>query len=84
MLAIAHPWASASSYLSSQSLSDSRCNWVPAKKKERKQTTQGRDGRTVHRHHTGISRRGQCGASRHLPLGACLFLKMWHVGGSPV
>ena len=22
--------------------------------KERKQTTQGRDGRTVHRHHTGI------------------------------
>ena len=26
MLAIAHPWASASSYLSSQSLSDSRCN----------------------------------------------------------
>ena len=23
-------------------------------KKERKQTTQGRDGRTVHRHHTGI------------------------------
>ena len=31
-------------------------------KKERKQTTQGRDGRTVHRHHTGILRRGQCGA----------------------
>ena len=26
MLAIANPWASASSYLSSQSLSDSRCN----------------------------------------------------------
>ena len=26
VLAIAHPWASASSYLSSQSLSDSRCN----------------------------------------------------------
>ena len=24
------------------------------KKKERKQTTQGRDGRTVRRHHTGI------------------------------
>ena len=27
------------------------------RKKERKQTTQGRDGRTVHRHHTGILRR---------------------------
>ena len=26
VLAVAHPWASASSYLSSQSLSDSRCN----------------------------------------------------------
>ena len=26
MLAIAHPWASASSYLSSQSVADSRCN----------------------------------------------------------
>ena len=48
-------------------------------KKERKQTTQGRDGRTVHRHHTGISRRGQCGASRHLPLGACLFLSLFAV-----
>ena len=37
------------------------------RKKERKQTTQGRDGRTVHRHHTGILRRGECGAIRHLP-----------------
>ena len=46
------------------------------KKKERKQTTQGRDGRTVHRHHTGILRRGECGASRHLPLGVCLFLSL--------
>ena len=27
---------------------------TPLPKKERKQTTQGRDGRTVHRHHTGI------------------------------
>ena len=27
-------------------------------KKERKQTTQGRDGRTARRHHTGILRRG--------------------------
>ena len=26
--------------------------------KERKQTTQGRDGRTARRHHTGILRRG--------------------------
>ena len=52
---------------------------APERKKERKQTTQGRDGRTVHRHHTGISRRGQCGASRHLPLGACLFLSLFAV-----
>ena len=28
------------------------------RKKERKQTTQGRDGRTARRHHTGILRRG--------------------------
>ena len=81
VLAVAHPWASASSYLSSQSVADSRIslqpschpavfllssfslkerkktdNVLPKRKKERKQTTQGRDGRTVHRHHTGISR----------------------------
>ena len=49
------------------------------RKEERKQTTQGRDGRTVHRHHTGILRRGECGASRHLPLGACLFLSLFAV-----
>ena len=49
------------------------------RKKERKQTTQGRDGRTVHRHHTGILRRGECGASRHLPLGVCLFLSLFAV-----
>ena len=48
-------------------------------RKERKQTTQGRDGRTVHRHHTGILRRGECGASRHLPLGVCLFLSLFAV-----
>ena len=42
-------------------------------------SAQGRDGRTVHRHHTGISRWGQCGASRHLPLGACLFLSLFAV-----
>ena len=29
------------------------------RKKERKQTTQGRDGRTVHRHHTGIFKEGR-------------------------
>ena len=34
-----------------------REGWERVKKKERKQTTQGRDGRTVHRHHTGIFRR---------------------------
>ena len=79
MLAVTYPWASASSYLSSQSVADSRCNPHATQRKERKQTTQGRDGRTVHRHHTGISRRGQCGASRHLPLGACLFLSLFAV-----
>ena len=81
MLAVTYPWASASSYLSSQSVADSRCNPRRGKerKKERKQTTQGRDWRTVHRHHTGILRRGQCGASRHLPLGACLFLSLFAV-----
>ena len=31
---------------------------VPTCAKERKQTTQGRDGRTARRHHTGILRRG--------------------------
>ena len=31
-------------------------------KKERKQTTQGRDGRTARRHHTGILRRVECDA----------------------
>ena len=76
VLAVTYPWASASSYLSSQSVA---FLIPPEKKKERKQTTQGRDGRTVHRHHTGISRRGQCGASRHLPLGACLFLSLFAV-----
>ena len=50
------------------------------RKKERKQTTQGRDGRTVHRHHTGIFlRRGGCGASRRPPLGVCLFLSLFAV-----
>mmetsp|Transcript_44340 Transcript_44340/g.143027 ORF Transcript_44340/g.143027 Transcript_44340/m.143027 type:complete len:391 (-) Transcript_44340:3-1175(-) len=43
------------------------------KKKERKQTTQGRDGRTARRHHTGILRRGVWCASRRPPLGVCLF-----------
>ena len=32
------------------------------RKKERKHTTQGRDGRTARRHHTGILRRGGCDA----------------------
>jgi len=40
------------------------------KKKERKQTTQKRDGRTAHRHHTGILRikqRGEeCGLSQEV------------------
>ena len=29
-------------------------DYFEERKKERKQTTQGRDGRTVHRHHTSI------------------------------
>ena len=33
---------------------DGVANFERREKKERKQTTQGRDGRTVHRHHTGI------------------------------
>ena len=37
------------------------------RKKERKQTTQGRDGRTARRHHTGILRRGVWCASRRPP-----------------
>ena len=46
-------------------------------KKERKQTTQGRDGRTARRHHTGILRRGVWCASRRPPLGVCLFLSLF-------
>merc|ERR1712185_332544 len=47
------------------------------KKKERKQTTQGRDGRTARRHHTGILRRGAGCASRRPPLGVRLFLSLF-------
>ena len=43
VLAVAHPWASASSYLSSQSFSDSRFN-LRARKKERKKTDNPREG----------------------------------------
>ena len=42
------------------------CYVISQRKKERKQTTQGRDGRTVHRHHTGILRRGECYLTTHL------------------
>ena len=49
------------------------------KKKERKQTTQGRDGRTARRHHTGILRRGVWCASRRPPLGVRLFLCLFAV-----
>ena len=43
-------------------------------KEERKQTTQGRDGRTARRHHTGILGE-KCGASRRPPaLGVYHFL----------
>ena len=40
--------------------------WIK-EKKERKQTTQGRDGRTARRHHTGILRRGVWCAIRRPP-----------------
>ena len=45
------------------------------KKKERKQTTQGRDGRTVRRHHTGILGE-KCGVSRRPPSGVYHFLSL--------
>merc|ERR1711967_228542 len=52
---------------------------LPSKKKERKRTTQGRDGRTARRHHTGILRRGVWCASRRPPLGVRLFLSLFAV-----
>ena len=52
---------------------------VHERKKERKQTTQGRDGRTARRHHTGILRRGVWCASRRPPLGVRLFLSHFAV-----
>ena len=45
------------------------------RKKERKQTTQGRDGRTVRRHHTGILGE-KCGVSRRPPSGVYHFLSL--------
>ena len=54
-----------------------RASPVPSvRKKERKQATQGRDGRTARRHHTGILRRGVWCASRRPPLGVGLFLSL--------
>ena len=50
---------------------------ISVRKKERKQTTQGRDGRTARRHHTGILRRGVWCASRRPPLGVRLFLSLF-------
>merc|ERR1712021_117911 len=41
--------------------------------------TQGRDGRTARRHHTGILRRGVWCASRRPPLGVRLFLSLFAV-----
>ena len=50
------------------------------RQKERKKTeTQGRDGRTARRHHTGILRRGVWCASRRPPLGVRLFLSLFAV-----
>ena len=55
------------------------CAPVPCRKKERKRTTQKRDGRTARRHHTGISLEGRCVASRRPPLGVRLFLSLFAV-----
>merc|ERR1712070_771403 len=55
------------------------CFSVIDKKKERKRRTQGRDGRTARRHHTGILRRGVWCASRRPPLGVRLFLSLFAV-----
>ena len=55
-----------------------RASPVP-RKKERKQTAQGRDGRTARRHHTGILRRGVWCASRRPPWGVCLFVSLFAV-----
>ena len=65
-------------FADSQSFSDSRCNLhALVKKEKRKRTTQGRDGRTARRHHTGILRRGVWCASRRPPLGVRLFLSLF-------
>ena len=44
VLAVTYPWASASSYLSSQSVADSRCNPLE-RKKENRQPKGGMGGR---------------------------------------
>ena len=70
MLAIAHPRASASSYLSSQSLSDSRCNLhatprLKELKKENRQTKRGMGGGQgphLHEQDFGRTIRGTGGA----------------------
>merc|ERR1711935_896346 len=46
--------------------------------------TQGRDGRTARRHHTGILRRGVWCASRRPPLGVRLFLPISLRSPSPI
>ena len=76
VLAVAHPWASASSYLSSQSVADSRC-----KKKERKKTDNPREGWEdgTPPPHRDFLRRGECGASHRPPLGVCLLLSLFAV-----
>ena len=48
---------------------------VPRERKKEKQTTQGRDGRTVRRHHTGILGE-KCGVSRRPPSGVYHFLSL--------
>ena len=72
-LAVAHPWASASSYLSSQSVADSK-----KRKKENRQPKGGMGGRYTATTQ-GFLRRGECGASRRPPLGVCLFLSLFAV-----
>ena len=68
----AHPRASGTKECKSRML-------LRKRKKERKHTTQGRDGRTARRHHTGILRRGVWCASRRPPWGVCLFVSLFAV-----
>ena len=76
VLAVTYPWASASSYLSSQSVADSRCNPHATRvKKERKKTDNPREGWEdgTPPPHRDFLRRGEMGWS-HSPPQTPIFL----------